>query len=74
MDQILKEDFRFKNNLCAFSGRRGIHAWLCDERAIKLKDNGKLTIANYIKFKFSNEKMTVNQGLRELIHPLYETS
>jgi DNA primase small subunit len=71
LDKILKEDFGFQHILYAFSGRRGIHAWLCDERARILRDDGRIAIANYIKYKIGNVKMEITQGLQYPLHPAY---
>ena len=71
LDKILKEDFGFQHILYAFSGRRGIHAWLCDERARILRDDGRIAIANYIKYKIGNVKMEITQGLQNPLHPAY---
>ncbi len=72
IDATLKEEFGFNHMLYAFSGRRGIHCWICDNRARKLKDNGRSAIAHYIKYKMANLKTDISQGLHEPIHPIYE--
>ena len=69
LDKILREDFGFKNLLYCFSGRRGIHCWLCDNNARRLKNNGRISIAKFIQYQIQNVKNKIVQGLNNKIHP-----
>lgn len=69
LNAVLREDFGFEKLLWVFSGRRGIHCWVCDNRARKLNNEGRCAIANFIKYKISNIKMNVTSGLKVPIHP-----
>ncbi|KAK9867682.1 hypothetical protein WJX84_000552 [Apatococcus fuscideae] len=69
LDQGLREDFGFQHVLWVYSGRRGVHAWVCDARARRLTDDQRSAIATYFAIYKGQENGAVKLALTQTMHP-----
>lgn len=74
IESVLRNDFGFSAFLPVFSGRRGLHVWVCDKRARLLTDEDRSSLTAYMTvFDKSGELLISSDVFNDRLHPTLES-
>jgi DNA primase small subunit len=70
LDLLLSECFAFEKKLWVYSGRRGVHCWICDEEARNLDNESKAAVTSFLHIYNGSEKSGKSLQFHPNIHIL----
>lgn len=81
LQRLLKNAFGFQEFVVVYSGRRGVHLYVCDDKAMDLADDVRAAITDFFKFVPSEDgqrahpstrSVMVMHELSEALHVIFE--
>ncbi|KAF4126004.1 DNA primase small subunit [Geosmithia morbida] len=69
VDVALREDFGFRHIMWVYSGRRGVHAWVCDKKVRSMDDQKRRAIAGYLEVVKGGSQSGKKVNVRRPLHP-----